>query len=32
MIDPGPVLQKIVINSGGVRPNYLRPPESFCRF
>jgi hypothetical protein len=32
MIDPGPVLQKIVVNSGGVRPGYLRPPESFYRF
>jgi hypothetical protein len=29
MIDPGPVLQKIVLNTGGVRPSYLRPPESF---
>jgi hypothetical protein len=32
MIDPGPVLQKIVVNTGGVRPCYLRPPESFYRF
>ncbi len=29
MIDPGIVLEKIVIDAGGVRPSYLGPPESF---
>ena len=32
MIDPGIVLEKIVINTGGVRPSYLGPPESFRNF
>ncbi|HUI29383.1 MAG TPA: glycosyl hydrolase 115 family protein [Candidatus Acidoferrales bacterium] len=31
MIDPGVVLEKIVVNLGGVRPSYLGPPESFHR-
>jgi hypothetical protein len=31
MVDAGVVLEKIVVNCGGVRPSYLGPPESFHR-
>ena len=31
LIDPGPVLQKIIVNTGGLKTSYLGPPESFRR-
>lgn len=32
MVDPGAVLEKIVVNAGGLKSSYLGPPESYHRF
>ena len=29
MVDPGVVLEKVIVNLGGVTPSYLGPPESY---
>jgi hypothetical protein len=31
IVDPGVVLEKVIVDCGGLKPSYLGPPESFHR-